>query len=571
MDTLEQGIQTIDAHTQQAIKKHKDILAQTIYNTANKSNKSAINFDKQYNKYFTESESLGVTDGLPFNPHTVVEMRNGKSNQVIDTWDKGEGILPDRKVMGEYYVDIGIGKFNTEEDIFYCPQHKNIQNHFTYNGSQCKTFNQAGNSNPSNYRMPQCNCNFYNQQIYIIPKNSILKDINKSYQRGEDRGMFISKDSSLQFEVDNYLNLYHKTTGLYIMFHKTSFPNICFHMSKEITQLEGSSYFQIYLSKRLEKMDLELTQTNYSSMDNREKFLKDILELVPDNYDKIYNLYNNFRKMQTFSQSPEELELEKPLEGKNILDSRDRLIEGLQRKLNETVIRCEKAEGIVSEMAEGFNEKSMELQNINREKDLIEMKIKEMELDIEKIKKEYEQKEFDKKETESREHFDLYQRLSEAETFRAKSESLGISMESLRKDLEKETLDNKRIKDLNKGLMVKIKDIKTRFSDTKQNNEELFKQIQHLQEQISSNKEHIAKITKELESKNKECWILGEKMSEVGKSSDDALENALGDMVEDLKEEIKKLKEENSILEKDKKKIDSEFSKVKSVLSHLNL
>ena len=48
MDTLEQGIHAIDAHTQEAIKKHKDIFAKTVYNTATKSNKSALNFDKQY-------------------------------------------------------------------------------------------------------------------------------------------------------------------------------------------------------------------------------------------------------------------------------------------------------------------------------------------------------------------------------------------------------------------------------------------------------------------------------------------------------------------------------------------
>jgi len=118
MDSIEKGIRDIDQHTKTAIQKHKAILAKsffdpTIYETAEKSNKSSSGFDRSCKRIFADVDSIGEVDAAAFNPHTVVEFRDGKSHQVIEDWDKDYGILPNRKVTGTYYVDVVTGSDGT--------------------------------------------------------------------------------------------------------------------------------------------------------------------------------------------------------------------------------------------------------------------------------------------------------------------------------------------------------------------------------------------------------------------------------------------------------------------------
>ena len=125
MDCLEKGIHQIDEHTKNAIQKHKDILANTIFKTAQKSNNSATLFDKNMKKIFSDLDNMGQENNVPFNPLTVVEFRDGKAFQVIDHWDKEVGILPSRKIMGSYYLDIAKEQINQINDSnYFCHQHQ---------------------------------------------------------------------------------------------------------------------------------------------------------------------------------------------------------------------------------------------------------------------------------------------------------------------------------------------------------------------------------------------------------------------------------------------------------------
>ena len=72
---------------------------------------------------FTASTSIGTHTGYCVylnKPHFLIkqkikiskddktskiEFRDGKSHQVMESWNKVDGILPNRKVMGKYYVD----------------------------------------------------------------------------------------------------------------------------------------------------------------------------------------------------------------------------------------------------------------------------------------------------------------------------------------------------------------------------------------------------------------------------------------------------------------------------------
>ena len=110
MNSIEQGLHAIEAHKQQAITKHEELLAKAIVNSAKTSNQCARNLDNQFRRYFPEIDDIGESSEDAFNPTTIVEFREGKAHQVITSWDKYNGFLPDRKV---------VDTFNQGKDIPY--------------------------------------------------------------------------------------------------------------------------------------------------------------------------------------------------------------------------------------------------------------------------------------------------------------------------------------------------------------------------------------------------------------------------------------------------------------------
>lgn len=558
MDTIEKGIIEIDEHTKNAINKHNELFSKTLYNSAQKSNKSSNNLDSNYKKIFTDLDTIGKLDENVFNPDTVVEFRDGKSYQVIESWDKIEGILPNRKVMGLYYVDQIINV--NDNGIIYCSKHnKDVT-------LKCNNCNREGtmscNHNPSNYGL-SCGCNYYNNYNTIYRFGN-LDCINKLYNREEVREIVINTQQTKTFEVDNYLNLYHKESGLYLMFHKTSFPEICFYLAREYTQLPNkNNYYQIYLSKRLKNITVNFDKNHYHSKDNRETFLNSLNELIPDTYQRIFTLYNNFRKMQSFNIDTEQENILSDTNKEiNILDTKDRIINGLRERLNQTILRCEKSESIISEMVEQYNKKSNDILNLERENSLLELKIEEIKKDI---KNQY----FEKLEQKDKDTFELYKRLSEAEVFKSKCESLDISIETMKKNLERETLEKKKFKDMNLGLINQIRQEKERNTKIKNDNEELLEQLKYNKTSLEDNEIKMNKLNKDLTEKRDECCLLVKQIEKIGENSDNALENALSDRVNDLEKQLEKLIEENRELHKDNERNIKKNREIMNTLSIL--
>lgn len=553
MDSIEKGLIDIDEHTKNAINKHNELFAKTLYNTANKSNKSSNRLDMNYKKIFTELNTIGKLDSDAFNPDTVVEFRDGKSYQVIESWDKIDGILPNRKVMGVYYVDKTIDI--TPGLIFD-----------TYS-------NKVISANP--YSHNQYKSSHDSRQFTFDGDNKITKfgDIfnhnNNIYNRNEIRKEILRPLETKVFEVDNYLNLYHKETGLYLMFHKTSFPDICFYLAREYTQLPEMNnksqpeYYTIYLSKRLNNINVIFDKNNYHSEDNRIKFLESLNELVPDTYHRIYKLYNNFRKMQTFEVN-NEIQVDTSNEKIDILDTKDRLITALREKLNTTIIRCEKSEEIIGEIMDKFNNKSNKILELEREKVLLEDKIN-------KIKNENNLVHISKMEEKEKELIELYKRLSESEVFKAKCESIGMSMETLTKNLEIESLEKSKIKDMNVSLINKVRSEKERNEKMKNDNDELLKQIRVYNNNLENSANKIEDLTKKINEKNEECKMLSDKLVLKGDMSNDVLENALSDRITDLEKQLEKVIESKNELENENKRINQKNEKIINMISNLKI
>lgn len=286
MEHIENALFNLDKTTAEFNKKQLGNVAKIIYESAEGSIESSNNFDGNFSKYFPEIEQLGETTP-EFNPEFVIELKDGTPLKEFTGWDTDYGILSNRRVMRTYYIDIG---HENKEDKYYCEKHKKYID--SINCKWCgETFTYYdGSSTCCNSRSNQtfdysCGCCFKGDDLRKSFDNIMYtpKIKSASQKRGEDRP-WMSVEQTIEFEVDNYLNLYNKTTGLYLMFNKTAFPLFPFY-DRDF----------VFKSKRLENMDFKFDKEYYSSKDKRNELLDKINELVPTDYHRIYNYFNRFR------------------------------------------------------------------------------------------------------------------------------------------------------------------------------------------------------------------------------------------------------------------------------------
>jgi len=346
MDTIEKGLQNIDQHRESAIKRHKELFAKAIYDAANISNNCCNNLDREFRKYFPEISNLNKETEI-FNPSTVVEfVKKSVDNKtydmntkIIEGWDINEGLLPERKVMGNYYLDIGY-----KIDIgVYCKVHK-----VKVNKSMCGCCHQkngpileviknpsinfkCGHSKASYFKLGECGCigaTAFN--------NCIISDVSSpDIDRGNDKKIF-QLEKTHTFEIDNYLNLYHKPSKLYLVFNKTAFPDIAFYFQKII-----------YDSKRLESLVVSnlLEQSYHKSLDKREDFLTNIKQIIPNDIKEKFNFFDKFRKFESFKST------RVVVNESEFNESEEQTLEkALQKRLNETILRAENAENIMNKL-----------------------------------------------------------------------------------------------------------------------------------------------------------------------------------------------------------------------------
>ena len=573
MESIEKGIHNIDLHTKNSIEKHKDLLAKTIYDTASKAKVSLQSFEKQCGNIFSDIDSIGVDEQQAFNPHTVIEFREGKSHQVLESWNKTYGLLPNRKVMGKYYVDeLNELDENTSKKTYYVPEKNsksdtlNFQTDqlsepaFTGNPSlsQCALANGIGYNLYKNYHR----ISFIEQNGKVISKYLNTLNGENIIKRGESRDYIFDFDETITFDVDNYLNLFHKSTGLYLMFNKNPFLDANFYFAREYNQLPNQDYYQIFLSKRVIDFNLQFTHQNYQSLDNRSKFLEEINNIVPDNYQRIYKLFENFRKLSSYNKSEISSNIDEE-QSVDITDPKDRIIESFKLRLRETIKRCENSEQIVSEMTDEYNNKSVELQELTSKIRILEAKLKEQQLEFqETLVSEIEKIKCD--------NFGLFKRLNEAEVFKAKSESLGLSITQLQKQLEIETLEKSKIKSLNTKLADSIQEERTRNKTLKANNDGLFSQVNTNKDEVNDCKIKFVELNKSIDEKSEECLKLGAMLKKQGDESTDVLNVALSNRISDLEDKNKILNEQKNSILQEKKQVEMDYNKFKTLLKGFN-
>ena len=563
METIEQGLNNIDLHRRDAIKRHKELFANAVYEAANISNRCCNNLDKEFIRYFPEVASESNTE--PFNPNTVVEFRDGKvfgdndhkTNKIIEEWDNDIGLLPNRQVTGNYYIDIGVDRFDikiTKEgaEVIYCKLHKVVSPHIL-----CKACNKqythprfdtpnlpCGHAWISYAKPMRCACAAGSAVHFTYGSVPSSPDI----ERGIDKQLFDSTTTHT-FEIDNYLNLYHPPTKLYILFNKTAFPNIAFYFQKNI-----------YDSKRMKALpNTELLKESYhKSLDNRDDFLNNITNIIPDDLYEKRDFFNRFRKFDSFSSNRVMVdELESGETDPNIS-----LNNALQKRLNETVRRAEDAENVMNEMVVEYEKQSEDKKNIYYE--LCQVKKSTLEKENNKNIKMLE-----KVEELNNTNFKLTKKLMDIEIHKAKTEYLGESYEEMKRTVDDLNLENEKVRNITTRLT-------SQYIAEKERSENFSKDYNLLtrrwDEIVVQNAEYLKKmkiLENELGVKILESNNLTEKIKGFGVGSTNALENALTDKISILENKLEKRNETEIILKKENTLLGKELKKYKDTIGTL--
>jgi hypothetical protein len=235
------------------IHRHRLLFSKVIYESALISNICCENVDKEFNQLFPQvgnDEIPPLRFTQPFNPKIVVEFRDNKAHGQIKLWDAKTGILPNVMVYDTYFV-------NTDDNPIW------------YN----TTANKAFNREMINDNMHNCNVDTPDVYEYHPKFNTDNEDINALM--------------TYKFEVDNYLNLYEPTTGLYLMFNKTSFPDCSLkfrnfkYAAKQLSNLDLSQIMKYDETNMLEQMD----------------------NIVPTNIEEVYRYHHSYRKSKAFKRT----------------------------------------------------------------------------------------------------------------------------------------------------------------------------------------------------------------------------------------------------------------------------
>jgi hypothetical protein len=537
MDILENKLLNIQEFHKEALNKQSELLYKSITEVSHHSSKSARDFDFTFKALFPSD--IGKEDSN-FKPNCIVEFIDGKATQVLDNIADTSKLLYDRRVMGTYYFDI------------------NIQNSFPYEQYSYGEVRGFCMTHRVLVSMDKSRSSYYSCGCYTSSNNT--RSLSTISDRNEEKPNTVI-NHTYPFQVDNYLNLYHKDSGLYLLFNKTAFPDLPFYFAKQFSQLrdEKDIYYKIFSSKRVNTLPCQLCSSVYRSVDKRPGFLTQINEFVPDDYSRVYELFNKFRKFDGYGQSEDSISItvSNDMNDLDCLDCKDRLIQELKEKLNIMILRSEKEETLVSQMAEEYKLKSIEIQNLNQELDLAKIHIEEEKSkknlkfisDLEKIKQE---------------KFNLYQQLVEAEKYRIMFDNSGITLESIKKENESLNLKMTKLTNINTGLIDTIKSEKERNKKLVESNDLMVNTINTFKFKEETLSNTNKSIKNELQKYQEENINLASKLSEIGNQSSNYLELALTNRITELEEiiktskaENKKILEENERLLESKKKIEN--------------
>jgi hypothetical protein len=519
MEFIEEGIRSIESKFEETKTKQHQVLLDTINKTAKQIQGNCSRFDNQIRKSFPNCPEEPSNYEI-FNPKRVVVIEDGKAVKTIENWDNNKGILPNRYV--KYDMRCVLSNNNDLSKIF----DKQTCINFRDNLNKIKEKHHYSNINNLYF-------NFYEQIQY------------KNYQ------FKLNDFQEKQLQVDNYNNIYVPEFGLYLMFNKTPFPEFAFHSNHK--------YNMVYI-----------TTPHYNiggfiqSKDNEQKLLEHVNYFIPENYQTVYEYFNNTRKLfKTFETDTEKLNTDNSVD-KDIpeMDTKDMVIEGYKEKLEMYIRENQTIRDKILELEQLFIDKSNSVQDLERQ-----IKYKEQELLEQKNK--YEQSMTEQKETLEQERFKFKTEELNTDLLKQKFSTLMETSETATKQLRDYELKYQKIKDTNNGLLEKIKLIKSNLEASNEVNSryenEILNHKQSLTTMSNTVKENIQRVN-ELEKQNE---VLEQRLLNSASTSTDALEQALQEQNSDLQTQINEVKLQLQNMTKEKNKFEELVRKYKSTLQGL--
>lgn len=558
METIEKALFDLSSRNSEFTEKQVQNVAKVVYTTAESSSKSSNNLDSLFKKHFPEINDLGTVTDKP-NPHFVIEFKDGKPLKEFTGWNHEIGILPNHRYIGKYYIDIGTEV--NENAILYCTSHKKKIEYIKCGTCNNNPFNNYNNINTisccssSSSLLYSCGCKINNQTRYCpgILKNiiHITNQIPCAPQaRSEDRHLFFT-DKTIEFEVDNYLNLYHKPSGLYLMFNKTAFPLFPFYNKKYIFQ-----------SKRLNNISFDFNHDFYRSIDRRGELLEKINELIPTDYHQVYDYFNRFRM---FPQYKTTLDLSDCKINESDIehdDPKDRIIEELKTKLSFVMEKVNKSNEIIDTMTEDYSKHSVKIKELERQ-------LSGKDEEIVKLKSEYKNNTVDEIEKLKVELFNMNKVLLEKTNIELQKQALGKDIDNIKLELKTTSKKLNKMRDINNGMIEQIKQLKTSNKDLTEQNTFVTKEFNELKCDFEKEQTKIKEHVKTINEKEVEYNKLLEQVSNQGKNSSDSLEQALSDQLDIIKTQKDEMETKYRQLLNEKNTLQQEINRYKSTLGKL--
>jgi hypothetical protein len=533
MEFIEEGIRSIESKFEETKTKQHQVLLDTITKTAKQIQGNCSRFDNQIRKSFPNCPEEPSNYDI-FNPKRVVVIEDGKAVKTIDNWDTKEGILPNRYVK----YDIRMVQTNNEEigKAFDNIKIETFENTFSQLKCNCN----------HNYT---CGCRCWNSQQILNNKKYNNHPINFNNNQNMNNFWIVN------LHIDNYLNIYEPSNGLYIMFNKTPFPEFAFH--------SNHIFKDVYVS--FNKCLFNNSKSGViQSKDNEQKLLEHVNYLIPENYQTVYEYFNNTRKLfKTFETDTEKLNADNSVDkGIPEMDTKDMVIEGYKEKLEMYIRENQTIRDKILELEQLFIDKSNLVQDLERQ-----IKYKEQELLEQKNK--FEQSIIEQKETLEQERFKFKTEELNTDLLKQKFSTLMETSETATKQLRDYELKYQKIKDTNNGLLEKIKLIKSNLEASNEINSRYENEILNHKQSLTKMGSKVKENTQRVNELEKQNEVLEQRLLNSASTSTDALEQALQEQNSDLQSQIKEVKSQLHNMTKEKNKFEELVRKYKSTLQGL--
>jgi hypothetical protein len=572
MDILESCVTKIN---KEKLKHNDDItksISDAVYKLSKSSNTINSNIDSKLKRIFN-ADITKYQETETFCPKYVFDMTDESNIRRYDNYDKVKGLMPNRHVIGKYYVN------------YYVP--KNCPNdYFSNKGKQGTQGYYIVDTNNDDYELyVYMSMNYYNQNRVSSNSEHNIKVVNGgtklSHFQDLKNHQFMNTlinnpHPCIGFEVDNYLNIRMISmdggsyTDMYLIYNYTSFPLTAFHTYEHFSKSLNDTSFPFYI--KLISGTNKFTEAFIKSIDNEETLFEELKKLKPLNYNQVYESLNSFRELyklfgdiiidenNILETNGESINKECLDEEKT--DQRDETITTLNKKIMSLMEGNREIKDAMGKMLEEYTEqqeiiKSLRLElNEEKEKSLKSENTTNLELknEIEQLKTKL---------------MMSYNELIERNEFRQKIETLENSYKTMNANYDTMKLENEKIKNKRDSLLLKIKNQTDTITMLKEQIKELELINDNINKDLEVNKETEKQAKSELINLEKENKELSSMLKKITESNNDGYIESLYESTEEYKNQISTLKDELKELHKTNNALQIRINKYESTLKNL--